>query len=326
MNKWNVDALAELALGFDSELWRGVAKAAERENEFFDSSSIALAVRAIWEDMLSVENLRRWLSAYRLPEGEPKRVGVVMAGNIPMVGLFDLLCVALSGHRATVKLSSKDSVMMGYVVEMMAGVGFDVEVADRIDRYDVDAVIVTGSDGAVSHFRREFKGLPSVFRGARHSVAVVESADQVNEGLVEDMFSYWGLGCRNVSHLLVCRGVDVADLASRFAQIERGHEYLKFKPFGDSYRYAKAMGAMGGGGAMDCGYFVLKQAELNQLPGLAQVGYSFYDDPQELDRLLAAHSSQLQCVSRSPYGACQHPALWDYADGVDVMEFLLNLY
>lgn len=327
MNKWNIEALAKLAEGFDSAAWPRVALSAEVENEFFDSGSIALAVKAIREQMLAGEKLTQWLDRYSIPKGVPSRVGVVMAGNIPMVGFFDLLCVVAAGHSATVKLSSKDAVMMGYVVEMMTGAGFDVEVADRIDRYDVDAVIVTGSDGAVSHFRNEFMGLPSIFRGSRHSVAVIESVEKVNQELLDDMFTYWGLGCRNVSHLLIRQEVDIQEIASKFSGMEGGYDYLKFKPFGDSYRYNRAMSKINGAeGACDCGYFMLEPTGIGHVPTLAQVGYSFYRDPQQLDLLLEANSSVLQCVSRAPYGECQSPQLWDYADGVDVMNFLFNLY
>lgn len=327
MDKWNIEALADLAQGFDRQAWSRVAMAAESENEFFDSDSIARAVGAIKQDMLSVDKLEKWLGGYVQPQGQPRRVGIVMAGNIPMVGFFDLLCVVASGHRASVKLSSKDAVMMRYVVDVMAGVGFDVEVVDRLDRYDVDAVVVTGSDSAVSHFMGEFSGLPSLFRGSRHSVAVVESVDQVGRELLDDMFSYWGLGCRNVSHLLVAKGVDMGELSQRFACLEGGAELLKFKSFGDSYRYARAMGVLGGRAEVyDCGCFVLSPSSVDQLPALAQVGYSFYSDPQQLDNILEVHQDVLQCVSRAPYGDCQSPQLWDYADGVDLMQFLIDLY
>lgn len=326
MTKWNIEALAELARGFESKDWERVSRAAEVENEFFDADNIAYAVDAIKCQMIDKEKLSRWLSAYFLPRGDAKRVGIVMAGNIPMVGFFDLLCVVAAGHKASVKLSSKDSAMMGYVTQVMVGAGFDVEVVDRLDRYDVDAVIVTGSDEAVAFYRSEFKGLPAIFRGSRHSVAVVDRAWDVNERLVDDMFRYWGLGCRNVTHLLIDRRVNMADMVARFADIAQGSKYLKFGVFSDSYRYSKAVSSMMDSSAHDCGYFILKQSDLYKMPNLAQVDYSFYDNRSELDSIIKTHGTILQCVSIAPYGQCQCPELWQYADGVDVMEFLLNLY
>lgn len=184
-----------------------VVRRAAVENPWFLPQEIIRAVKAIRCEMLERQRLEAWAGAYP-PVRTPKRVLVVMAGNIPLVGFFDLLCVLASGHACRVKPSSKDTVLIGYVVDLLRTIdpAIPLRMAEQGER--LDAVIATGSDNANRYFRMLFGGIPSLLRGSRQSVAVLSGRETAAElsGLEEDIFAYSGLGCRNVSLLFLPRG------------------------------------------------------------------------------------------------------------------------
>lgn len=289
-------------------------------NEWFCASDIVMAVDAIRQEMLDGEKLRGWLASY----GESQRscrVGIIMAGNIPLVGFFDLLCVLASGHTAIIKPSSKDFVMMQYIVDLLRDICPTVPVELYNEERLLDMVIATGGDSAAAHFKRRYADIPALIRGSRHSVAVL-SGNETNEqmeGLRRDIYSYNGLGCRNVSLLFVPKCWQ--------GQIPKPDAVLDVKR--GNYMFNKAMLVMSGAEFQDLdGALVI---ESRSLPDeLSRVHYTYYESLDEVKEWLVACDDELQCVvsesmehpRRVDFGRAQYPTLWDYADGIDVMKFL----
>ena len=278
---------------------RRIIRRAEQENGWFTEPEIRRAVEALRSEMLDQVRLRAWLAPYRVPVAVPRDVLVIMAGNLPLVGLFDLLCVVASGHRCLVKPSSKDRVLIGY------------------------AVIATGGDNANRYFRARFPGIPALLRGSRQSVAVLtghESPEQL-AGLSDDVFAYSGLGCRNVSLLFLPGGCE-----PMLAPPPMSPKYH------NNYMQQRALLTLQGRSFRDCGGALLLPMR-DFPPALSCIAYSHYERADEVSAWLEEHDSEVQCVvsdclqhSRQvPFGRAQSPALTDYPDDRDVMEFLAGL-
>ena len=315
-------ALGARLLGFgDDDATRAVIDSACRVNGWFTPADIRRAVRAIACDMLQREKLEAWLANYPvLPVAEPRRVLVVMAGNIPLVGFFDMLCVLAAGHRCLVKPSAKDTVLMEYVIGLLRGIDPQVPVEFYDGSTSPDAVIATGSDNANRYFRAQYAGIPALLRGNRQSVAVLggrETPAQLT-ALADDIWAYSGLGCRSVSLLFLPEGYDL--------QLRMPEVNVKYR---NSYRQQKALLTMGGQPFRDLGAAVA--VEERAFPAaLSRINYSFYKSPAEVGAWLAAHDAGLQCVvseciacrRRVDFGHAQSPGLTDYPDDRDVIEFL----
>ena len=286
-------------------------------NGWFTRADILRAVEAIRSEMLDREKLAAWLSHYTKAV-EPKRVAVIMAGNIPLVGFFDLLCVVAAGHECHVKPSSKDSVLMRYVVEQLRDIEPNIAIYDYSADATYDMAIATGGDDANAYFRDHFAGTRTLLRGSRHSVAVLngnESAEEL-QALHNDITAYSGLGCRSVSMLFVPRGY-VPDF-------KRGEaENVKLR------RNIQAMRAtltIEGAEFWDAGAFIMRRGE-DFAQSLAVVTLREYSYIEEVKKWIEENTEHIQCVvSRTdiPFGRAQYPALTDYADGVDTMRFLLD--
>ena len=286
-------------------------------NGWFTRADILRAVEAIRSEMLNREKLAAWLSHYTKAV-EPKRVAVIMAGNIPLVGFFDLLCVVAAGHECHVKPSSKDSVLMRYVVEQLR----DIEPSIAIYDYSADAIydmaIATGGDDANAYFREHFAGTRTLLRGSRHSVAVLngnESAEEL-QALYNDITAYSGLGCRSVSMLFVPRGYvpDFKRGVAENAKLRRNIQAMR------------ATLTIEGAEFWDAGAFIMRRGE-DFAQSLAVVTLREYSDIEEVKKWIEENKEHIQCVvSRTdiPFGRAQYPALTDYADGVDTMRFLLD--
>lgn len=320
-----IDLFSELGArlcGFGADdVTQAVMEAACRANGWFTPADVRRAVGAIARDMLSREKLEAWLGNYpAVPVAVPRRVLVVMAGNIPLVGFFDLLCTVVSGHRCLLKPSAKDTVLMEYVVGQLR----DIDASVPVEFYDgvspVDAVIATGSDNANRYFRAQYAGIPALLRGNRQSVAVLggrETPAQLT-ALADDIWAYSGLGCRSVSLLFLPEGYDL--------QLRMPEVNVKYR---NSYRQQKALLTMGGQPFRDLGAAVA--VEERAFPAaLSRINYSFYKSPAEVGAWLAAHDAGLQCVvseciacrRRVDFGHAQSPGLTDYPDDRDVIEFL----
>lgn len=302
-----------------------VVRAAIADNEWFSEDGVRSAAMAIADEMLGEEQLNNWLKLYpNLPTQNPKRVGVVAAGNIPLVGFFDLLCVVLSGHKCLLKPSSKDRVLMKYVVETINN--NSVELVSDVE--GAEAVIVTGSDRTAAMFDRKLSEIPRLIRGARRSVAVLDGGESERqlENLAKDVFAHCGLGCRNVSEIYVPEGYNIEKLGKELATYKILHEkYLS------NYRHTKALKMMIREPFFDGGFFILTENETTNR-GVAEILLRKYDNVTEVERELAQRSDELQCVVNDDVklqfarqvalGQAQKPTLTDYADGIDTMKFL----
>ena len=304
---------------------RAVIERAEAENGWFTAADVCYAVRAIREDMLQRDKLESWLASYDLPDSapdKPRRVAIIMAGNIPLVGFFDLLCVVASGNHAAVKMSSKDRVLMEYVIGILRDIDPEIAISEYADEA-VDAVIATGSDNANRYFRARFADVPALLRGNRHSVAVLtgrESREEL-EALSEDIYRYSGLGCRNVSLIFAPEGCEV-----KLAEREVCRKYA------NNLRQTRALLEMGCVPYEQSGCSVLVEGEEFSAQ-LSRINVMRYRSLAEVEAWLEAHEEELQCVvagtiehsRRVDFGSAQRPALTDYPDERDVMRFLLEI-
>lgn len=301
-----------------------VTAAACKQNDWFMPEEVMQAVRMIREEFLSRDKLESWLKHYERPTTLlPRTVLIVMAGNIPLVGFFDLLCVLAVGHRCLVKMSGKDTVLMEYIVGLLKEIEPQVPVVIYDDKTPFDAVIATGSDNANRYFRSRYAGMKTLLRGNRHSVAVLngqETQEQLT-ALADDLFSYSGLGCRNVSLLFVPKGTSIGFCPRRMNPKYR-----------NSYLQRKALREMCGDSFTDLGYALLiPQSEFPQ--ALSEVSVVEYESLSQVESWLREHDKELQCVvsqcidhsRRVSFGQSQRPTLSDYPDAVDVIEFLYGL-
>ena len=305
---------------------------AESQNGWFTKEQVLFALKA-WSELLNSDNLNNWLSSYDIVDSTDKTVAVIAAGNIPLVGLHDALAVLLSGNKLQLKLSSNDQVLLPYLLDLL----IEIEPAwqDRIEIRkdevkDYNAVIATGSDNTARYFEHYFKGKPHIIRRNRNSAAVLNGSESEQElsGLADDIFRYYGLGCRSVSKLYVPHNYDF-DLL--FKAVYKWKHLLEHKKYENNYDYNKAVFLMSQFKFLENGFFMIKEDERMSSP-IASVFYEYYDDIDELNDQLREIQDQIQCVVSSAgianslaFGSSQNPGLSDYADGVDTLEFLLKL-
>ena len=314
---------------------------ANQENPWFTEDNIRFALNAIIAD-LNEKNLTTWTEHYPFLQDvvSPKTVAVVMAGNLPLVGFRDFLAVLISGHKILCKLSSKDAVLLRYLAEKL--IEINSEFAEQIcfEEHIIkgfDAVIATGGHHAVEHFYQYFQKYPHLIRGHRNSCAILDGTENTEElqGLFEDMFRYFGLGCRNVTKLFVPENYDfqpfveiVKNQTDLYQSLEQHHLYQ------NNYQYQTVVSALNARKTMDTGVFsLIENSALT--PPISVIHYEYYSDIAEVRKILATQSNQLQCiVSRDnigfaeppsvPFGQAQKPNLFDYADGIDTMKFLFQ--
>ncbi|MEG1611134.1 MAG: acyl-CoA reductase [Alistipes sp.] len=302
---------------------RHVIEQAQAANEWFTAQDIKQAVSAFRTEMLQRDKLEKWLCPYPLPTATIRRVLVVMAGNIPLVGFYDLLCTLAVGDHCVVKPSSKDSVLMVYIVELLREINPEVAISFYVEGEDVDAVIATGGENANRYFKAHFATLPSLLRGSRQSVAVITGTESLAQlqGLSDDVFAYSGLGCRNVSLLFVPRGYT--------KQLQMPPMNTKYH---NNYLQTRALLKIAGQPFCDLGSAVMVEQRAFPM-ALSQVNYTFYDNLSEVATWLAAHDTELQCVvseglhhaRRVDFGHAQLPTLTDCPDERDVVDFLLRI-
>lgn len=288
------------------------------ENPWFSECDILMAVEAIREEFLDRDKLQRWAAAYR--KAEPKRVAIIMAGNIPLVGFYDLLCVLMAGHTAMVKPSSKDRVLTEYIIKLLRDIEPAIAIEPFSEQSQPDIVIATGGDQAARHFQSQYANIPALIRGSRHSVAALSGKESEAElkGLSRDIFSYNGLGCRNISLVFLPADSKLTLTPPTPSPMMQGN-----------YAHNKALKTMLGIPFSDLGGYLA--VESNTFSNdISQINYCYYHSVQEVKEWLAEHDNELQCVvtttiphpRRVEFGRAQYPTLWDVADGVDVMNFL----
>lgn len=305
---------------------------AKQHNGWFTSENILLALRN-WSEALSKANLLQWTSAYQFPDKSPKTVAIIMAGNIPLVGFHDFLSVLISGNKALVKQSSNDAVLLPFLSEFL--IKYEPEFRNRIhfsdaNLKDFDAVIATGSNNTARHFAYYFGKYPNIIRHNRNSVAILTGNETLEElkNLCRDIFTYFGLGCRNVSKIYVPKNYDFElffKACYEWKEIIHNHKYI------NNYDYNKAVYLMDNLPLLDNEFLILKEDSQLSSP-IAVLFYEYYDSLPQLRRHLQTISEDIQCVVSSNldsgdvhFGETQKPKLWDYADNVDTLAFLLQL-
>ena len=303
---------------------------AKNQNNWFTPIACASAFKGIIQ-MLDQDELQNWLSNYDLqPQKAPKSIGVLMAGNIPAVGFHDLMCVLLSGHKAAVKLSTSDSVLMLWIIERLieANKGLEDFICVEPMLKNKDAYIATGSDNSSRYFDYYFGKYPHIIRKNRTSIAVLNGEETEEEvlNLGKDIFTYFGLGCRNVSKIYM---KDKIDLQSLLGYLETYKWVADHHKYFNNYEYNKSIYLVNKTPHLDNGFLLLKEDSQLVSP-IAVLYYEVYESDEDLKNKLARDREKIQCtVGRGqnyiPFGAAQNPSVSDYADRVDTMSFLTRL-
>jgi hypothetical protein len=309
--------------------WQEVKDRAYRENQWFIPEFVDRSVENIARQFLNPSFLQDWAAGYQVPDRQthPKNVGVVMAGNIPLVGFHDFLCVFVSGHIATLKTSSKDEVLIKHLVKKLyewdQAVQDEVSFAERLT--GCDAYIATGSNNSGRYFDYYFGKYPHIIRRNRTSVAILDGTETQEElaALADDIQLYFGLGCRNITQLYVPQGYDFIPLLNALRKYEHFMEFHKYK---HNFDYHLALLIMGNKYYMNNDTVVMTE-NVSPFSPVSQLHYHYYQNPAELTGLLQGNPD-IQCVvghGQIPFGQAQRPGLTDYADGVDTMAFLVGL-
>ena len=337
-----LDLLAELGhylrSGGDAGLDAAVHKS-YIENRWFTEDNTRSALKAIAETMLDREKLETWAAQYPISKTlhPDKTIGLIMAGNIPLVGFHDWLCVFTAGYRAKVKLSDKDKRLLPLLVKKMGEWKHESwEYTEFVPEDEpikgFDAVIATGSNNTARYFEQYFAKYPHIIRRNRNAVAVLNGLETLPDlyALGRDIFTYFGLGCRNVSKLYVPHGYHFDTL------LEALHEYrdiVNHDKYKNNFDYNLTLLLLNQVPYKNNGCLLLKEDPALS-SRIASVHYEYYDDLSDIDRLLAEKKDDIQCVVSNmqlrdfaalPFGKSQEPGLSDYADGVDVMRFLTGL-
>jgi hypothetical protein len=301
-------------------------------NPWFSKTNVLYSLQS-WSDLLTEAQLSSWLNPYKICSAGSKTVAIVMAGNIPLVGFHDFLCVLITGHRALIKQSSNDQVLLGvicaYLMEIEPGFKAQIEFTDeRLSGFD--AVIATGSNNTARYFEYYFGKYPSIIRKNRNSVAVLKGneTEEELEALSEDIFRYYGLGCRNVSKLYVPQTYDFDRF---FKAIYKWHPIIHEHKYANNYDYNKAVYLMSEFDLLDNGFLVLKEDPLLASP-IATLNYEYYNTISDLKSTLEQQKQDIQCVVSNgfledevKFGETQKPGLDSYADQIDTVEFLLTI-
>jgi hypothetical protein len=307
-------------------------KLAKEHNGWFTEANLFFSLQS-WANALTSTNINQWVSTYNFNNTEPKTVGIIMAGNIPLVGFHDFLAVLISGHKVLVKQSSNDKHLLPYLAKYLEVVepGFKGKITFTQDKLETfDAVIATGSNNTARYFEYYFKNKPSIIRKNRNSVAILngnESQDQL-EALSDDIFRYYGLGCRNVSKLFVPKDYN---FDAFFKAVYKWHPVIHEAKYANNYDYNKAVYIMSEFDMLENGFLMIKEDESYASP-IATVFYEYYDTAASLKDKLQQDSDKIQCIvsngfseNEVAFGHTQKPELWDYADDVDTVDFLLKI-
>ncbi|PVW13844.1 acyl-CoA reductase [Marixanthomonas spongiae] len=305
---------------------------AKHHNGWFTEDNMRFSCDS-WAQALTEENITKWAANYTIPETEPKIVAIVMAGNIPLVGFHDFLSVLLTGNKVLAKLSSNDKHILPLLARYLISVEpeFKNHIAFTEEKLTgFDAVIATGSDNTARYFEYYFSKYPNIIRKNRNSVAVLTGNETKEELqlLANDVFRYFGLGCRNVSKLFIPETYDFDQFFNgmfSWKHLINNHKYI------NNYDYNKAVYLMSDISLLDNEFMLLKKDTGYSSP-ISVLFYETYSNLDSVQNKLKADSGKIQAVvsncgidNEISFGKAQHPQLWDYADGVDTVDFLLKL-
>lgn len=312
-----------------NEQWKTAVERASRQNGWFTTEFIDLAANRIATHFLTRDKLSSWATRYQIPSENPapKNTGIIMAGNIPLVGFHDFLCVFISGHRQTIKLSSRDEILLKHLAERLYE--WDAQTKELILFETMlkgcDAYIATGSNNSARYFDYYFKKYPHIIRRNRTSVAILtgnESAEELIR-LADDVHEYFGMGCRNITKIYVPEDYDFLPLLNAFRKY---HHFADHNKYRNNYDYQLAVLILNKQYYMTNESIILHENPSVFSP-ISQLNYEFYTDIAPVEELLR-NNADIQAIAgpgHLPFGEAQQPSLTDYADGVDTLQFLLEL-
>ncbi len=308
---------------------RKVMDRQEENNKWFTPDNVLRSAEAI-AAMLRRDRLENWLQDYDLKKAQPEKViAVIMAGNIPLVGFHDFLCVLITGNKLLARTSSKDGELIRAVADILKGInpvyGDYIKFSEKIQD-DYDAVIATGSDNTSRYFEYYFGHKPHIFRKNRNSAAIIseDTPAQDIEALGKDIFSYYGLGCRNVSKIYFGQGLDINKAINSWSAWS---DIIKHRPYANNYLYNKSLFLVNKQAFMDNGYSLLVKNEGFSSP-VSVVYYDTFSSNIQLAEELALHTEKIQCIvseNNTPFGQTQYPLPHEYADNKDTVDFLNSL-
>ncbi|MBT0550036.1 acyl-CoA reductase [Riemerella anatipestifer] len=301
----------------------------EIENPWFTQDSLRFALKQ-WADLLTEENLNDWVNSYPETKGG-KKVGLILAGNIPLVGFHDVITVVLSGHIPVIKMSSKDKQILPFLLEKWASLseGIEYQLVEKLENYD--AVIATGSNNTARYLEYYFKNKPNIIRKNRTSVAVLsgKETDEELQLLAEDIFRYFGLGCRNVTRLFIPQDFKLERLFENFVGFQ---DIINHHKYANNYDYNRAVYLLNQENFWDNNFVMLKE-DAQLFSPLSVINFSRYDTIAEVETFLNENHENIQCIvshlrlnrGEVGFGEAQTPSLNTYADDVDTMAFLRTI-
>jgi hypothetical protein len=310
--------------------FKTIAERAKIDNQWFSEDNVRMAVRGI-SHFLEEKKLKSWLLNYSIQEHKPKTVALILAGNIPLVGFHDLLCVLINGDAALIKASSKDSVLMRWITGKL--ISIDARFSEKIyyseQLKNFDAVIATGSDNSARYFDYYFGKYPHIIRKNRTSIAILDGSESKEEltTLGNDVFTYFGLGCRNVSKLYVPKGFQFDEL---FRSWEAFKDIIHHHKYRNNHDYQKSVLLVTQTPFLDNDFVIIQESERLVSP-ISVLYFEYYDSLSELETKINSIRDKLQCIvgkaelSNVAFGETQCPTVEDYADQVDTMKFLIEL-
>jgi hypothetical protein len=308
--------------------WAEIKERASQENGWFIPEFIELSAKNIAEAFLKEEHLKKWVSDFtgKIGSVSPKEVGIVMAGNIPLVGFHDLLSVFISGHRAIIKPSSKESVLIKHLVEKLkewTGDKDGIQFAEMLK--NCKAYIATGSNNSSRYFEYYFSKYPHIIRRNKTSVAILtgDETPQELEKLADDVYQYFGLGCRNVTKIFIPKNYDFVSLLAAFKKYNYLIDHNKYK---NNYDYNLTLLILNKKYYMTNGSILLVEEPALFSP-ISQLNYGFYNDPGSLHLSLKSSPDLQSIIGRGfvPFGQGQCPAIDNYADDINTLDFLVNI-
>lgn len=317
-------------LFFDSFI--DLIELSQSHNNWFTPENVHFSI-ASWAEALTEKNLNQWLSHYSFNEKAPKNVGLILAGNIPLVGFHDFLSVLISGNNVIIKTSSKDDYLIKFLAKYL--IALDERLNKKITFVEgklenFDAVIATGSNNTARYFEYYFNNVPNIIRKSRNSVAVLTGNETLEEmeALSEDVFRYFGLGCRNVSKIFVPKNYDFELF---FKGMYAQKDVIYYEKYANNYDYNKAVFLMSNFQLLDNEFLTIKEDTSYSSP-ISSLFYEYYEDVEDLKTRFKNDSEQIQCIVSNGiiensvhFGETQKPKLWDYADNVDTIKFLNTL-
>ena len=300
------------------------------KNPWFTIENITYSLE-YWIEQLQIDNLYKWISTYKLNHNQKqKKILIIMAGNIPLVGFHDLLCVIITGNIAIIKPSSKDSILINIIVDKLKNLDIyfnnTIEFIDSLSEINkIDFLIATGSDLTAKYFDFNFSTIKRIIRGHRSSIAILDGSESNDDlkALAYDIFTFFGLGCRNISKLYVPMDYDFSNLSN---YVDHFSNLINHDKYMSNYNYYKSYYLALNINFLDKKFFLLKEDSLPSSP-IGVVNYEFYSNLRELNTKLDSIKDVIQCVvckQNTSFGNAQKPNLDDYADNIDTINFLLN--